>query len=34
MSSTVETCRILYNTLLAERKMNQSNYYEQKRSLT
>ncbi|MCJ7631231.1 transposase [Candidatus Bathyarchaeota archaeon] len=34
MSSTVETCRRLYNSLLAERKENQSNYYEQKRSLT
>ncbi|MCJ7767031.1 transposase [Candidatus Bathyarchaeota archaeon] len=34
MSSAVETCRILYNNLLAERKVNYTNYYEQKRSVT
>ena len=34
MSSTVETCRILYNNLLAERKLNYTNFYEQKRSVT
>lgn len=34
MSNTIETCRRLYNNLLAERKENYTNYYEQKRSLT
>jgi len=34
MSSTIETCRQLYNALLAERKENHTNFYEQKRALT
>jgi len=34
ISSTLETCRQLYNTLLAERKESRASYYEQKRALT
>jgi putative transposase len=34
MSSTIETCRRLYNSLLVERREDHTNYYEQKRSLT
>jgi putative transposase len=34
LNGTIETCRRLYNDLLAGRRENHTNYYEQKRSLT